>query len=392
MNKKNIDLFRVFMSKDIDEPILKTLHSGFTGEGPKCAEFEDALRDYFNYGFITTVNSGTSGLQLAIHILKKPLTKGERPISNWPGIEPGEEVLVCPLTCYATIAAIINNGLKPKWVDVDIDTCNMDLDDLARKISPTTKIILPVLWGGASLDLFKLKKIQQHAREIFGFQPAIVEDAAHGFGAEYDNKKVGTHGHISVFSLQSIKTFSTGDGGIINWPHEEIYQRARLLRWFGLDRDDKNRADMRCAQDINDSGFKYQMNDITATIGLSNLKHIDKLISINRDNASYYNNRLSKVDGIEILNYNYNNLINPTYWLYTIKVDKLDDFTAIMKSKGITNSQVHLRCDNHSVVKDYKTILPNLDSIEHKYTCIPVNWWINDEDRTYIVDCIEEGW
>jgi len=166
---KKIDLFRVFMAPTAGEGVAKVLNSGYIGQGPKVEEFEKQLRSVFNHDYVSTLNSGTSGLHLALHLLKNPVKNVityhgvASAESNWPGWEPGDEVLATPMTCTASNWPILANGLKIKWVDIDPTTLNMDLDDLARKITPKTKVIMLVHWGGYPNDLDKIKKIQEDA-------------------------------------------------------------------------------------------------------------------------------------------------------------------------------------------------------------------------------------
>ena len=265
----------------------------------------------------------------------------------------------------------------------------MDLDDLARKITPKTKVIFIVHWGGYPIDLDKLKQIQNQSYRLYGFKPAIIEDCAHAMGSKYKNKYIGTHGNICTFSLQAIKHITSGDGGLLFLPHDDLYKRAKLLRWYGIDRDG-NRKDFRCESDISEWGFKFHMNDINASIGNENFKHVDEITGKHKDNAKFYDKELKNVNGIELLERNKD--MESSFWIYSILVEDRDNFQRYMSEKGIATSQVHERNDIHSCVREYKSILPNLDSTIKKVSSIPVGWWVSKEDREYIVDCIKKGW
>ena len=159
---KNIPLFKVKMNPTAKKSVGKVLDCGFIGQGPKVDEFENLLKPRFNNNYTVTVNSATSAEHLALHLLKKP-KKSQivfdgygSTTSHWPGIQDGDEVLATPLTCTATNFPILANNMKIKWVDVDKRTLNMDLDDLARKITAKTKVIFVVHWGGYPVDLDKL--------------------------------------------------------------------------------------------------------------------------------------------------------------------------------------------------------------------------------------------
>ena len=381
-NNKQIDLFRVHMAPTAAEEVAKVLNSGYIGQGPKVEEFEKQLKDYFNHDFVQTINSGTSVLHMALHMLKKPNIK-------WPGIQEGDEVLATALTCTASNFPILANGLKIKWVDIDPTTLNMDLDDLARKITPKTKAIILVHWGGYPSDLDKVKQIQNKAEELYGFKPAVIEDGAHSFGSKYKDKHIGTHGNLTMYSLQAIKHITSIDGGLLLSPHQELHRRGKLIRWYGIDRD-SNRKDFRCEADIEEWGFKFHMNDICATVGIENLKHADEIIKKHQSNAAYYDKHLKNVKGITLLDRHEGH--ESAFWIYSMLVDNRDGFYKWMKECGIVVSQVHERNDKHSCVQEFKSNLPTLDKTIGKIVSIPVGWWVTKEEREYIVDCIKKGW
>ena len=370
-----IPLFKVFMSEDVIEPLNKVLMSGFIGQGPVVEKFEKKLIKYFNNYLVATTNAATSGLHLSYRIL---------------GIPAGSEVLTTALTCTATNWPILANNLKIKWVDVDPETCNMDLDDLERKLSPTTKAICVVHWGGYPTDLDRLKQIQEKSFELYGFKPPIIEDCAHSFGSTYKNTKLGNHGNVAVFSFQAIKHLTTGDGGVMILPDKVLYDKVKLLRWYGIDRE-TNSKDFRCEDDIAEWGYKFHMNDINATIGLYNFDHVvTNGIKAYQDNTEFYDQELKSVPGVTILNKATDRI--SACWIHTMKVENRDNFMRKMKECNIMVSRVHERNDKHSCVKDFKAALPNLDKLAEEMICIPNGWWIGEEERGYIVDCIKEGW
>ena len=380
--KDPIQLFKVHMAPTAAEEVAKVLNSGYIGQGPKVDEFEDQLKDYFDHDFVQTVNSGTSALHMALHLLKKPNNK-------WPGIQEGDEVLATALTCTASNFPILANGLKIKWVDIDPTTLNIDLDDLARKITPKTKAIILVHWGGYPNDLDKIKQIQEQAEELYGFKPAVIEDGAHSFGSKYKGKNIGTHGNLTMYSLQAIKHITSIDGGLLLSPHQELHRRGKLIRWYGIDRD-SNRKDFRCEADIEEWGFKFHMNDVCATVGMENLKHAAELIKKHQANAAYYDKHLKDIKGVTLLDRHKGH--ESAFWIYTMLVDNREGFYKWMKECNIVVSQVHERNDKHTAVKEFKSNLPTLDKTIGKIVSIPVGWWVTKEQREYIVDCIKKGW
>ena len=392
---KQIPLFKVYMSKKASKDASKVINSGFIGQGPVVEQFEEALRNRFRQEYIVTTNSATSAEHLAIRMLQNPDKNKEiyewgYVEDNWPGIQNGDEALCTSLTCTATNFPVLANGMKIKWVDVDPNNLNMDLDDLERKLSPTTKIIYVVHWGGYPIDLDRIKQIQDKCYKLYGFRPAVIEDCAHSFGSKYKDKPIGSYGNFATFSFQAIKHLTSVDGGILICPHEKLYKRAKILRWYGIDRDD-NRKDFRCEADIPEWGYKFHMNDVNASIGLANLKEVDEnVIAKHKANAHYYNEQLKDINGVTLLENKEGH--DSAYWIYTIKVERQDDFMTKMQEKGIMVSRVHERNDKHTCVQEFKSALPNLDKVVKEMICIPVGWWVTKEQREYIVKSIKQGW
>ena len=373
-----IPLFKVSMNESASKQVSQVLLSGFITQGPKVEEFEEKLKNIFNYPYLVSVNSATSGLTLALRMIKEKYKLSDT-----------TEVLTSPLTCMATNEPILTNNLQIKWVDVDPKTCNIDLQDLESKITITTKILLFVHWAGTPVDLDGLNEVLDRKEKELGFRVQVVEDCAHAMLAEWDGKMVGTFGNYAVFSLQAIKHLTTGDGGILMLPSEEEMETAKLLRWFGIDRNKRNykQKDFRLESDVKTWGYKFHMNDINATIGLANLNNVHSVVSAHRKNGNFFNEQLKNIPGITVLTVPQK--AKSSYWIYTLLVDRRDEFIQYMTEKNITVSSVHKRNDLHSCFKMYETSLPQLDSLEQKYVCIPVGWWLTDEQLTYIVDCIK---
>jgi dTDP-4-amino-4,6-dideoxygalactose transaminase len=383
-----LSLFKVFMSEDVLEPINKVLMSGQLTQGPKVEEFETKLKEYINNPYILTLNSATAGLTLATRLLKN-----EDKTNDWPGFNEDIDVVLTPaLTCFATTAAILANNVNIKWLDVDLNTANICLQDLKNKLNEKTKIIYLVHWGGNPVDLDELDKICEEHKEQYGFKPMVVEDCAHSFGAEYNGNKIGSNKNICVFSLQAIKHLTTGDGGFITLPNEELYERCKLLRWYGINRDKRNykRKDLRLENDIVEYGYKFHMNDINATLGTYNLPHMDGLLEKNRRNAKMLDEGLKDINDIQLLKPNPK--CNSAYWLYTIRVlnGKKQEFMDKMKEANIMTSQVHNRNDINSCVKDFEESLPQLDILEKELVCIPVGWWLEEKDIEHIINTIKQ--
>ena len=306
-----IPLFKVFVAPEAAKETAKTLHSGFITQGPTVEELEIEFSKYLENPYTLTLNSATSAHHLALHLLKKPL-------GQWPGLNQGDEILSTALTCTATNFPILANGFKIKWVDVDPNTLNMCVEDLKRKVTKNTKVIVFVHWGGTPMDLNGVKKVQDYAEREFGFRPVVIEDAAHAMGAEYRGIKIGAlqRGNIVTFSLQAIKHLTTSDGGLLCLPNKDLYERAKLLRWYGIDREKRNYKgkDLRLESDVAEYGFKFHMNDWNASLGLANFPFLATNLSRHRDNAYFYNEKLKNINGIKLI-LPHNGALS-SYWFY----------------------------------------------------------------------------
>ena len=387
MNLKNpIPLFKVFMSEKASHTVSDVLSSGYVTQGPEVEKFEDVLKEFFDNDRVVTTNSATSALHLIFHMLKE-YGLGENKIKI---DEPEDHVLTTPLTCTATNWPIISNNINLKWVDVNPENCNMDLSDLENKLNQNTKAVVVVHWGGYPVDLERLKEIQINFEKKYGFKFVIIEDCAHAFGAKTESQQIGNTGNISTFSFQAIKHLTSVDGGCVNFNCDEDVERAKLLRWYGIDRNE-NRKDFRCESDILNVGFKFHMNDVNAYIGRMNYEPVsNELLQKHIENGHYYNQNLKDIKDLELMNYSDN--LDIPFWIYTIKVKNRDKFMKHMESKNIIVSRVHERNDKHTATKAYQTNLPLLESFIDEMVCIPVGWWVGENERKYILDSIKEGW
>lgn len=361
-----IPLFKVHMPESVLEPLKEVLFSGYIGQGPKVEAFEKALVPWIGNPHILTVNSGTSALHLAMRLAD---------------VTHGSEIISSPMTCSATGQPALERGAQLVWADIDPWTGSIDPLDVERKITSRTQAIIPIHWGGYPCDLDELRRIAQK----YGIP--LVEDAAHAFGASYKGKPIGSQGDLVCFSFQAIKLVTTIDGGLLACRTPDLYRRGKLLRWFGIDRETP-RADLRCENDILEFGYKQHMNDVSAIIGLEQLKYAAALLARNRENASFYRKRLADVKGVKLLRYADDRV--SSYWLFTIRVRDRESFQNFMTGKGIMTSRVHVRNDLHTYTKAFRRNLPGVDEFECEQISIPVGWWVGDEDLETIARAIEE--
>ena len=337
-----IPLFQVAMNPEAPEHVARVLHSGYIGQGPMVEQFEQALRVLLGtpYAPLTT-NSCTSALDLALHLI---------------GIGSGDEVVTTPVTCTATNSVIVNRGARPVWADVDPYTGLIDPVDVARKVTKRTKAIMAVDWGGAPCNYRALKEI--------GIP--VIQDAAHHLSApQWD---------YTAYSFQAIKFLTTGDGGALVCPVHQL-ERARLLRWYGLDR--RSKADFRCEQNIREVGYKYHMNDISAAIGLANIGSVIDRIRRHQVNAAQYDGAFGrKWDDTSAA------------WLYTLLVEDRAGFIRHMADHHIACSPVHARNDTHAGFHFPNGPLLGVDHFASRNVAIPVGWWLDTTERRDIIDAV----
>jgi perosamine synthetase len=340
------------------------LYSGYVAQGEKVEEFERAFESFIGKGFSLSLNSGTAALHIALILA---------------GVKPDDEVISTPLTAEPTNVAIKMAGAKIRYADIDYNTGNIDPVSVETKINSKTKAILVVDYAGTPVNVTRLQEISEKHKI------PVIEDAAHALGAKFNGKMTGEHFPYTVFSFQAIKHLTTIDGGILQIQNQEEYEKGKLIRWFGIDK-----KLTRLENDIKFQGYKYHMNNINATIGLVQLFGIKKIIDTYISNGKYFDEALKNTPGIELLNYYKGS--QPSYWLYTMKVENRNGFIKKLAGNDILASELHKRNDSHTYLNDFSEELPSMDRFYEKLVHIPCGWWVTSEDRERIANMIKEGW
>jgi dTDP-4-amino-4,6-dideoxygalactose transaminase len=364
---KQIDLFRPFMAPEAKERVAEVLTPDadgrvYVGEGPRVQEFEQAFGQLvvFPSSPPLALNSCTSALELALYMC---------------GVRLGTDVVTTPMTCTATNGAIARLHGTPVWADVDPYTGLIDPEDVVRKVNRRTRAVMAVDWAGRSCDYNAIRALLNRSGHT---DIPIIQDAAHHLFVNPDNR-----GDYVCWSFQAIKHLTTGDGGALLVPPAQ-YERARFLRWYGLDRTSS--ADFRCAQDIKEAGFKMHMNDIAASIGLANLPHMPRVVAQHRQNADWYARALHDAPGVALPPPD----PGASWWLYTLLVEDRYGFIAHMASKGIAASPVHRRNDVHPAYYFPNGPLHGVDYFASREIAIPVGWWLTTEDRERVAGAVLE--
>jgi perosamine synthetase len=387
---KQYPLFKVHIDKN---SALKHLgdvfDSGFMSEGEPVTQFVEKVRPYIGHHNIVPLNSCTSALTIALRCA---------------GIKSGDSVISPSLTCVATNMPIATCGASIDWAEIDPNTGTIDPQDVERQIRATTKAVIAVSWAGNPPALRELGAICNK------YNIKLIHDAAHAFGATYRKIKtpnqewhdlpIANWSDFTTFSLQAIKHISTGDGGLLTCRSKDDYVAAEKMKWFGMSRlysgaKDKNgnwlpgRAQWDAP--IDDFGFKFNMNNVAAAIGLSQIPHIEKILAAHRENALVYDSLFADNPYVKPL------VLQPSSgssrWVYTIVLREdlpRDKVLQELNSNGIHAGVVHVPNHHYTCFKDFYRELPRTDNFAAHQFSLPCGWWLNKEDILFIFDKLME--
>lgn len=351
--------FKPFMPRASIRNAVKVLRSGWIGgDGPYGKEFEAKIGEIIGNRNVVAVNSGTSALQLALRLANVQ----------------GGEVITSPMTCIATNAAIVNEGGIPVWADIDPTTGNINASDIEKRISKKTKAIMVVHWGGAPADLSAIRRV---AKE---YNLPVIEDAAQALGSTYNGKPLGSHSEFVAFSTQAIKVINTIDGGLLATKYKRDVARARRLRWYGIDRQKRQWNNMLNSWefDVSEVGYKMQLTDVQAAIGLGQLSDLSSLIERRRKLAHVYEQALlhsKTLTAQRILPGSQSN-----YWMFTVICNTIATKIKLIKEFKKISVQVetgHVRNDIYSAFKIYSGgVYPGVTHFNDCHVIIPVGQWV----------------
>jgi UDP-4-amino-4,6-dideoxy-N-acetyl-beta-L-altrosamine transaminase len=308
--------------EEINE-VIDTLKSDWITTGPKTHRFEEMFREYIGCKHAIALNSCTAGLHLALVAA---------------GIGEGDEVITSPFTFAATANVIVHQGARPVFVDIRRDTYNIDAEQIEAAISDKTKVIMPVHYAGQPCEMDEIMAIAKK------YNLLVVEDAAHAFSATYKGKKIGTIGDITSFSFYATKTITTAEGGMITTDDDELAEKTRLLSLHGISHDAWKRYSSEGSwyYEILYPGYKYNMTDIQASMGIQQLKKVDKLQEARKGIAKLYTSTFK--DTPEITEPYVGEEVEHTWHLYPILINtdllKIDRnrFIDALKAENIGTS------------------------------------------------------
>ncbi len=298
--RKFIPFAQPLFGKEEKQEVAKALDSGWVTLGPRTKQFEDEFAAYVGSKYAMALTSCTAALHLALIALD---------------VKKGDEVIISSFTFVCTANMVINVGATPVFADIDKKTFNLDPKEIEKKITKKTKAIIVVHYAGYPADMDAIEKIAKK-RSI-----KIIEDCAHAAGGSYKGKKIGSSNNINCFSFHAIKNMSTGDGGMITTNDEKLAQQFNMLRLHGMSKDawKRHAATGSWKYDIAVPGYKYNMSDVAAAIGIHQLHKLDKFNAIRKEYTKLYNKEFADVHEITVP-FIFQD-VTPSYNLYSILVD-----------------------------------------------------------------------
>lgn len=373
----------IFGSPLIEEPeiqeVVKTLRSGWLGTGPKVAKFEDIFKEYTGAKFAMALNSCTAGLHLSMLV---------------SGIGNGDEVITTPLTFCSTANAIIHTGATPIFVDVEKETMNIDPVRIEEAITPRTKAIIPVHIAGRPCNMAAIMDIAKRHNLI------VIEDAAHCIEGWYKGKKIGNIGDITCFSFYVTKNIVTGEGGMVTTNKEVWADKIKMYGLHGLSKDAWRRYSDEgfVHYHVIFPGFKYNMMDIQASLGIHQMKRIDKYLKRRQEIWEMYNEAFSDLSVI-CPSEPEKNTVHARH-LYTLLIDidnikkSRDDIQQALHElnigTGIHFISLHLH-DYYRKTYGFKPDdFPNAKFISERTISIPLSAKLSDEDVEDVITATTE--
>lgn len=366
-----IPVFKPSFGKEELEALKEPFKTGWIGLGPKTKEFEEKFAQYIGTRYAVGLNSCTAALHLALKLLD---------IQD-------KEVITTPLTFISTNHAILYNGGTPVFCDIEEDTLNIDASKIEALITDKTSAIVVVHYGGHACDMDKILDIARR------YNLKVVEDCAHACGGEYKGKKLGTFGDIACFSFHAVKNLATGDGGMVTTDNPEYDARLRKLRWLGISQDTFSREEKDTKRyswyyEVEEIGFKYHMHDITAAIGLVQLKKLDKMNKRREEIVKRYNFGLKDIPWLKtpvVKDY-----AKPSYHNYVIKTPYRDQLNEYLKTKGISTGVHYIPNHHYKMYRKFKADVPVCERIWKELLTLPLYPDLRNKEVDFIIEEIKK--
>lgn len=371
---------RPVIGEDEISEVVDTLRSGWLTTGPKSKQFEKLFAGSVRAESALALGSCTAALHLALNALD---------------VQAGDEVITSGLTFVAAANVIEHVGATPVLVDVEPGTLNLDVRLVAEAINPNTKAIIPVHFAGHACQMRELQALSTHTGV------PIIEDAAHALGAEYEGAPIGSSGNLVAFSFHATKNFTTGEGGMLVGP-KDLIDRARVLSLFGITRDAYERYASKGSgfwhYDCVSPGFKSNMSDIAASIGIHQLKRLPAFQRRRTEIAQAYSTAFADLEALETPHEA--NAVTHSWHLYPLrlKLDRLTidrgQFISEMQDRNIACSVHFIPIHHHSYFKHHKVVSRSstsvMDAEFNRILSIPINPSLSDGDVNDVIAAVED--
>lgn len=370
----NIRLFKPSLSEEELQMVKEAFDRSWVGLGPMVNKFEEEWAKFVGAEMAIGLNSATAALHLALASFKFP---------------EGKKVLVPSLTFSATASAILYNRLIPVFVDSNPETLGMDLDDMKNKYDDDVVAVMPVHYAGHPVPMDEL---MPWARSI-GLK--VIEDCAHTSGAIYKGKALGTWGDIGCYSFEEKKLMTTGDGGMMVTNEPDLFKDVKAMRWVGIDKDNwktaqaytnANHDALHWFYELNVLGYKYNMNDLAASIGLAQLKKLPAMNKRRSEIISIYMDGIKNIQGIKpLLPFEPEKYV---YQMFGIRAEKRDELMIYLKSKGIATGCHYTPLSLQPLFRNWGNTCPFVEKEADKFITLPLHADLTQDDVNYVINTI----
>ena len=368
-----VRLFKPSVGQDELDAVAGAIDRAWLGLGKKVGEFEEAWQTYIGSPHAVALNSGTAALHLAVTACDLP---------------KGSKVLVPAMTFVSTATAVLYNGLEPVFIDCDKDTLTLDLEDAERKVTDDCGAIMVVhMYGHPAPMEDVLAFAERHGLKV-------IEDCAHCAGGSYKGQKLGTFGDFGCFSFEEKKCMTSGDGGMLVFRDESLLEPLRAMRWVGIDKDTWKRSEAYTDASLDARhwyyeiallGYKYNMNDLAASIGLVQLAKLDAMNLARTRGIQRYLDGLADAKVVRpVIPYTTDGTVS--YWVFGLRTPGRDDLMRHLKSQEISTGLHCTPLTQHPLMHPYASPVPNCDSVYEEIMTLPLFADITDEEIDYVIE------
>jgi dTDP-4-amino-4,6-dideoxygalactose transaminase len=352
-----IPIYKPYMPDNLLPELNEILYSGQLSYGKYGKQFETQLKDFIGCEYLLSVNSYNTSMLVVLTAL---------------GLKEGDEIIASPVSCLASNQPFVTKGLKVIWADINPNTGTLCPKDVESKITTHTKAIFHNHFCGYVGEIDAINALGKK----YGIP--IIDDGIEAFGSQYNGKKIGNVGtDVTVFSFQTVRLPNTIEGGAIVFKNKALYDKAVLIRDYGIDRSKFRTADGEINPDcdIMLEGYGGLMSEVNSFIGTKQMENIEKLLNQQQQNATKWQNELQNSADIKSLQINNNT--NPNYWVFGTLSENSKETIAYFKSKGYFATGVHINNNIYSVFNN-KADLKGVNKFKQQFVAIPCGWWLSN--------------